>query len=208
MLRASPDPMSIIAIADRLAVHPNTVRFHLDGLVGDGLIELVEPGRKKQGRPPQMFSAVRQMDRGGTRHYPMLAEILTTALAAEQYPRAKALAAGRGWGNSLATLEKESETPPDLTSADEAIDSLVEVLEEFGFAPDRRESRGEQQVGLWHCPFLELAENQTEVVCSLHLGLIQGVLEAWEAPITAEQLDAFVRPDMCLLHLKSSGAHE
>jgi len=26
--------MSIVAIADLLAVHPNTVRFHLDGLVG------------------------------------------------------------------------------------------------------------------------------------------------------------------------------
>jgi predicted ArsR family transcriptional regulator len=200
--------MSIGAIADVLVVHPNTVRFHLEGLVGDGLVEFVEPGRKRQGRPPQMVQAVRQMDRGGTRHYPMLAEILTTALAAEQHPRAKALAAGRGWGNSLATLEIAPASPSDLTSADEAIDRLVDVLDQFGFDPERRESGGEQQVGLWHCPFLELAENQTEVVCSLHLGLIQGVLEAWEAPITAEQLDEFVRPDMCLLHLKSIRAHE
>ena len=31
VLRASGEPMSIVAIADALGVHPNTVRFHLDG---------------------------------------------------------------------------------------------------------------------------------------------------------------------------------
>jgi predicted ArsR family transcriptional regulator len=208
VLRASSDPMSIAAVADRLVVHPNTVRFHLDSLVSGGLVELVKPGRKRLGRPPLMFRAVRQMDRGGTRQYHVLAEILTKALAAEQYPRAKALAAGRGWGTSLATLDRELESPPDLTSSEEAIDRLVDVLDDFGFAPERRESGGEPQVGLWHCPFLELAESQTKVVCPLHLGLVQGVLEAWGAPITADRLDAFVRPDLCVIHLKSIGARD
>jgi predicted ArsR family transcriptional regulator len=206
VLRASSDPMSTVAIADILVVHPNTVRFHLDSLVGDGLVELVEPGRKRLGRPPLMFRAVRQMDRGGTRHYHVLAEILTKALAAEEYPRAKALAAGRVWGKGLANTDSDLESPPALTSSEEAIDRLVDVLDEFGFAPERLESVGEPQVGLHHCPFLELAESQTKVVCPLHLGLVQGVLEAWGAPITADRLDAFVRPDLCVLRLKSIGA--
>src|ERR1700745_4225562 len=55
VLRASPDPMSIVAIAEVLGVHPNTVRFHLDSLVGDGQVEHVEPDRKGPGRPPLMF---------------------------------------------------------------------------------------------------------------------------------------------------------
>ena len=46
------------------------------------------------------------------------------------------------------------------------------------------------------------AENQPNVVCQLHLGLVRGTLEAWGTPITAERLDAFVTPDLCLLHLK------
>ena len=37
ILRASSAPMSIVAIADELGVHPNTVRFHLDSLVGTGM---------------------------------------------------------------------------------------------------------------------------------------------------------------------------
>src|SRR5580693_1205716 len=52
--------MSILAIADALNVHPNTVRFHLDMLVGDGQVEQAAPGRKGPGRPPLMFQAVRR----------------------------------------------------------------------------------------------------------------------------------------------------
>ncbi|HSS24801.1 MAG TPA: helix-turn-helix domain-containing protein [Mycobacterium sp.] len=196
VLRASPDPMNIVAIADVLGVHPNTVRFHLDSLVGDGQVEQVEPGRKGPGRPPLMFQAVRQMDRGGTRHYRLLAEILTAAFAAERDPRAKALAAGRAWGRKLDSL------PADATSAEDAIDHLIDVLDDLGFAPERRATDGEQQVGLRHCPFLELAENRTSVVCPVHLGLMQGALETWGAPVAVERLDAFVEPDLCLAHLK------
>jgi len=209
-LRAAPDPMSILALTDKLDnVHPNTVRFHLDILVGDGVVELVEPDRKGPGRPPLMFRAVRQMDRGGTRHYQLLAEVLTKALASEKHPRAKALAAGRGWSSSLTNLEPGLEPPALFDTADEAIDCLVDVLDELGFAPERRESENEeQQVGMRHCPFLELAENQTDVICQLHLGVIQGVLEARRAPISAQRLDPLVTPDLCLLHLKLTSADE
>ncbi|WP_233147922.1 MULTISPECIES: metalloregulator ArsR/SmtB family transcription factor [unclassified Mycobacterium] len=196
VLRASPDPMSIVAIADVLGVHPNTVRFHLDSLVGDGQVEQVEPGRKGPGRPPLMFAAVRQMDRGGTRHYRLLAEILTAAFAAERDPRAKALAAGRAWGRKLESL------PTDATNAEDAIDHLVDVLDDLGFAPERRAAGGEQQVGLRHCPFLEVAENRTNVICPVHLGLMQGAMESWGAPVAVDRLDEFVEPDLCLAHLK------
>jgi predicted ArsR family transcriptional regulator len=187
--------MSIVAIADVLGVHPNTVRFHLEGLVGDGVVEQVEPDRKGPGRPPLMFQAVRQMDRGGTRHYRLLAEILTMAVAAERDPRAKALAAGRAWGRKLQSL------PANATTADDAIDHLIDMLDDLGFAPERRKADGEQQVGLRHCPFLELAENRTNVICPVHLGLMQGAMETWGAPVTVERLDAFVEPDLCLAHL-------
>ncbi len=198
VLRASPTPLSIVAIADELGVHPNTVRFHLDSLVGDGQVEQVAPGRRGPGRPPLMFAAVRQMDRGGMRHYRLLAEILTIGLAAERDSSARALAAGRAWGERL-------ESPAAATSAEKSIDHLVGVLDELGFAPERRESGGKQQVGLRHCPFLELAETRSSVVCPIHLGLMQGALEAWAAPVTVERLDAFVEPDLCLAHLTPEG---
>lgn len=204
LLRAAPDPMSIAGIADLLGVHPNTVRFHLDSLVADGQVEHVELDRKGPGRPPLMFRAVRQMDRGGTRHYRLLAEILAMAFAKERDPGAKALAAGRAWGQKMdAELYP---LPEDPDSAEEAIAYLIDVLDELGFAPERRVSNGEQQVGLRHCPFLELAENSSSVVCPVHLGLMQGAMETLGAPVSVDRLDPFVEPDLCLAHLTLQGA--
>lgn len=161
-LCASRVPMSIAAIAGKLGVHPNTVRFHLDNLVADGQVERVEPGRGRPGRPPLMFRAVRRTDSTGTRRYRLLAEILASGLAAERDSRVMALSAGRAWGRQL-------EAPPAGADTEETIDHLVAVLDDLGFAPERRASNGRQQVGLRHCPFLELAETQAGVVCPVHL---------------------------------------
>jgi predicted ArsR family transcriptional regulator len=74
--------------------------LRLESLGDDGLVELVGPNRKGPGRPPLMFRAVRQMDRGGTRHYQLLAEILSRHLGTGWRPGDKALAAGRVWGQT------------------------------------------------------------------------------------------------------------
>jgi predicted ArsR family transcriptional regulator len=193
-VRASRLPLSIIAIAEKLDVHPNTVRFHLDSLAGEGLVEHVEPARRGPGRPPLMFKAVQRMDRGGTRHYRLLAEILAISLGAEQDSGSRAIAAGRAWGERM-------DSPGAVAGVEESIERLVGVLDELGFAPERRESDGKQQLGLRHCPFLELAERQPGVICPMHLGLMRGALETWGAPVTVERLEAFSEPDLCLAHL-------
>lgn len=197
VLRAANAPMSIVAIAEELAVHPNTVRFHLDNLFRDGRVERVEPDRGSPGRPPLMFRAVRQMDRGGPRRYRLLAEILATAFAADSDPSTKALAAGRAWGRRLDFRSATS----GAAGAEESIDHLEVLLDELGFAPERRETDGQRQIGLRHCPFLEVAEARTSVVCPVHLGLMQGALENWGAPVAVDRLDAFAEPDLCLAHL-------
>jgi predicted ArsR family transcriptional regulator len=194
-LKAAHSPMSIATIADALDVHPNTVRFHLDTLVSTGRVERVASDRRGPGRPALLFRATQRMDPGGPRHYQLLAEILASGLAGEQDAEAKATAAGREWGRQL--------TPPPsgaagTLDAEESIEHLVGLLDELGFSPERR---GDEQVELRHCPFLEVAESQRSVVCPTHLGLMRGALETWRAPVTADRLDAFVEPDLCLVHL-------
>lgn len=192
--------MSIAQIADELGVHPNTVRFHLDTLVDEGRVELAAPDHRGRGRPALLFRAVRQMDRGGTRRFRLLAEILTIGLASDADPGAKALAAGRAWGQRLRPLDD----PDKPVDAEESVDHLVDMLDELGFAPEWRapDGQGEKQLGLRHCPFLELAESSTDVVCPIHLGLMQGALEAWDAPVAIDRLDAFAEPDLCVAHLR------
>lgn len=196
VLRGSASALTIAAIAEHLDVHPNTVRFHLDTLVADGRVERVEPDSHRAGRPPQLFRAVPRMDPGGPRHYRLLAEILTAGLA-ERGAGAMAVNAGRAWAVRAAPPMRR---PPGARAA---VDRLVGLLAEMGFAPHRRAADGEVYVALRHCPFLELAQDRTSVVCPIHLGLMQGALEAWNAPVTVDRLEPFVEPDLCLAHVAS-----
>jgi predicted ArsR family transcriptional regulator len=199
ILRSSRTSLSIIAIAKKLGVHPNTVRFHLDTLVGEGRVEHVQPTRRGPGRPALMFRAVPQMDREGTRQYRLLAEILAIGLASEPDSDSRAVAAGRAWGERLGS-------PGPNPDAAQSISHLIDVLDDLGFEPELRAGGGEQQLGLRHCPFLELAERQSSVICPVHLGLMRGALETWAAPVTVERLEAFAEPDLCLAHLAPAGS--
>lgn len=200
VLKTADSPMSIATIADTLDVHPNTVRFHLDTLISAGRVEQVASYRNGPGRPALMFRATQRMDPGGPREYRLLAEILAVALAGDHDAAARATDAGREWGLQLEPAPPSTGEAPD---AEESIEHLVGFLDDLGFAPERR---GDAQVELRHCPFLELAETQRAVICSIHLGLMRGALETWQAPVTAEGLDAFVEPDLCLVHLTRQAA--
>lgn len=201
VLKAAPTPMSITAIAKVLGVHPNTVRFHLGTLLGDGRVEHVEPECRRPGRPPLMFRAIPQMDRSGPRHYRLLAEILSAGLASARDPSAEAQAAGRAWGRQFTMPARGRKK----ASAKQTIDHLVGVLDEFGFAPERRKSDGQQWIDLRHCPFLELAETRAKIVCPIHLGLMQGVLENQAPRVDIDRLDTFVEPNLCVAHLTMQG---
>ena len=49
LLRRSDSPLSILAIADLLHLHPNTVRFHLRHLLDGGQVQQVKPSRNSPG---------------------------------------------------------------------------------------------------------------------------------------------------------------
>lgn len=193
--------MTIAPIAEQLGVHPNTVRFHLDALVADGRAERVEPDQRRPGRPPLLFRAVRRMDPGGPRRYELLAEILAVSLADDRKAGAKARAAGR---MSARRVAQPVSNPPN---SEESTDRLVKLLADLSFAPQRQEGSGGQgqRIGLRHCPFLEIARSASTVVCNVHLGLMQGALETWGAPITVDRLEPFAEPNLCLAHLAAAG---
>ncbi|MGW4095655.1 MULTISPECIES: helix-turn-helix transcriptional regulator [unclassified Mycobacterium] len=190
-LKASATPMTSAQIAARLDVHTNTVRFHLEHLEAGGQVERVQPHHRSPGRPPQLYRAVRRMDPTGPTHYRMLAEILANGLASDDDPAAKAREMGRAWGRTM-----------PRPAIDSPVDALVQTLDDIGFAPEPPEN---DQLRLRHCPFLELAQTRASVVCPIHLGLMQGALESWQAPVAVERLDAFVEPDLCVAHLGPKG---
>jgi predicted ArsR family transcriptional regulator len=57
------------------------------------------------------------------------------------------------------------------------------------------------RVCLHRCPFREMAQHHQEMVCSLHLGLMQGALDQMRALVTADRLEPFAEPNLCITHL-------
>lgn len=202
MLQASTEPLSIVEIAERLDVHPNTVRFHLEALSNSGRVERAEPPRISPGRPPLLFRARRGMDPSGRRNYRLLAGILAASVAADANPVARVIEAGHAWGGHLVNASPSS---PELTE-DGAVGRLVGLLDDLGFMPQQRSTGGHRQIGLRHCPFLELIDSQASIVCPAHLGLMQGAMTALGSSVTVERLDPFVEPDLCLAHLGHTSA--
>ena len=87
---------------------------------------------------------------------------------------------------------------PPLSMGPQVLSALVDL----GFEPEGDVERLE--VHLRRCPFLDLAHERPEIVCSVHLGLARGVLAKEGGPLTAEWLEPFVEPQHCVLHLTRS----
>jgi len=199
MLRAADGPLGVREVAQRMALHPNTARFHLEALVEAGLAVRETEERETPGRPRISYRAAADGP-AGRRRYRLLAEMLTSLIAGTMPEPGKAAEdAGREWGAYLA----EQPPPYQKLSAEEGIGKLAAIMEELGFAPqaETEPGGGQYRLRLRQCPFREVAQHHQDVICSLHLGLMRGALERMRAPVSADQLDAFVEPSLCIARL-------
>ena len=89
-------------------------------------------------------------------------------------------------------------------SRGDAVKQVRSTLAELGFDPEPVNARS-SEIRLRHCPFLDLVDGSSEVICSLHLGLMQGAFTALDGPVAVDRLDAFVQPDLCVARLAPAG---
>jgi len=202
-LRAADGASSVTDIAQCVGLHPNTARFHLDGLVEQGLAQRETEQREVPGRPRALYRPTADTSQTGRRSYRLLAEILSSYLATETaQPGDAARHAGEAWGRFLT----ERPAPFRTVDAETATERLVALLDEIGFAPEAVRAPSGPEIRLHKCPFLEVAQEHREVVCAVHLGLMRGVLDELDAPLEVTQLDAFVQPDLCVTRLANRRA--
>jgi predicted ArsR family transcriptional regulator len=201
LLRKAGGPLGVQDIASATGLHANTARFHLDALFGACLVERTVEERTQPGRPRVVFHAAPAADPAARPNYRLLAEMLT-GLIASALPRSEqaAVASGEEWGRYLA----QGPAPLHRVDAVEGISRLSAVLADAGFAPEAVGDLSAPVIRLRHCPFREIAVEHPELVCSLHLGLMRGVLREVRAPLTAERLEPFVEPSLCLAHLAAT----
>jgi predicted ArsR family transcriptional regulator len=200
LLREAGRPLGIGEMAQCTGLHPNTVRFHLGALAEEQLVERAPGATGGRGRPRLLYRA-RPAPARGPRSYRLLAGMLTDLARALGGSGPAALEAGRSWGRRLV----DGDRAPD---ADAAVARMNRLLEDIGFQPTVHGATAGSggKVHLHHCPFREVAESGEDVVCALHLGLMQGALEQLAAPVTATSLEPFVRPDLCVAHLHAPTA--
>lgn len=197
LLREAASPLGVQDVADRSGLHPNTARFHLDGLAEAGLATREPQARATPGRPSMAYRAAGS-DPAPGRRYRLLAEMLSSLIARTMpEPGGAAAEAGREWGAYL------TEQPPPYRPLDasEAVAKLETILDELGFAPRILPEGRRYRVDLSGCPFREVAQHHQDVVCTLHLGLMQGALAQMRAPVTADRLDPFTEPSLCVAYL-------
>ncbi|MER6900711.1 helix-turn-helix domain-containing protein, partial [Amycolatopsis sp. NPDC000740] len=68
-LRSEGGPVAVQDVAVQVGLHPNTARFHLDGLVDSGLAERRIEDRTRPGRPRTVYVAVAEEAAEGRRSY-------------------------------------------------------------------------------------------------------------------------------------------
>ena len=196
-LLEAAEPLAVVDVARRTGLHLSTARFHLDGLVADGLAdraaeERLTPGRRRilyVGRPAST----------GPHAYGLLAEMLVGLVVTVAAPDA-AVEAGRDWGRRL--VRRFASTP----GTDGALTSLLRMLADLGFRPEERAADGRTELLLRHCPFREVAMRHREVVCALHLGIMQGALADLDGSFRLDRLRPFVTPTVCLADLRPTVA--
>jgi predicted ArsR family transcriptional regulator len=170
-LAESTSALTATELADRLGLHANTVRLHLERLKEAGLVEVEPVHRGKVGRPQHVYSLAAGAPGLGLDppSYTLLAGMLAMLAERVGAEPADATEAGRSWG--LAAGRR--------THSRSCAKALFAEMDRLGFDPQREPAPGgASEIAFLHCPFREIAEAYPELVCNLHRGICEGVVSA------------------------------
>lgn len=168
----APAPVGVAEITAHMGCSHNAVRQHLAKLAAAGLIEegKVQGGR---GRPRLSYRVAPDVDGrwAGVGPYELLSVLLTEMIRT---------------GDSAVEVGRRSTTGP--TTDDEPLALVTEVMERQGFGPQVHRDGDDVDMVLTSCPFASAAVADPDTICSLHLGIAQGVVERTGGRIAVDEL--------------------
>lgn len=161
-------PAGTVELAERLKLHPNGVRLHLERMERAGLLQRA-PATNRRGRPRDMWTISADAAPGGAppRGYRDLGRWLARALRAQPAGVQSVEETGRQIGREQAPAD----APHDL-------EVLMATLTSLGFQPavEQRQPDG-ARLCLHNCPYADAVHENQPVVCALHRGMTEGLLE-------------------------------
>jgi predicted ArsR family transcriptional regulator len=187
-------PVSVREMSRRLSLHPNTLRPNLRRLEEAGLISREIRKTASVGRPQTMYST-REIEGDEGRDYHLLAEMLCGIVRGQRaMQQARDLA--RQWGAYL--VAQGGPKPGVKLPARRNLAVLQEAMAKAGFQPRfRRESNSAIEITLRDCPFRELADDYRELVCTLHRGLLEGMVAGLNPVLSIKEFRPFAERGIC-----------
>ena len=191
-------PAGTVELAERLDLHPNGVRIHLERMEQAGLVERARV-RHQRGRPPDAWTIAADARPGGSapRAYQDLGRWLARALRSRQRGLRSIEETGRQIGRELA---------PEGTASNPA--GFEAALTALGFQPTAKlhEDHG-VTFCLGNCPYRDAVRENQPAICALHKGITRGLLDVLAPEAT---LAGFVPRDPdeagCTIELRGLGA--
>lgn len=191
-------PVGTVDLAERLQLHPNGVRVHLERMEDAGLVERARD-RQPRGRPRDAWTIAADAQPGGKapRAYQDLGRWLARAIRSRRGGLRGIEQAGREIGREIAPLGAPAEP-----------DSLKTSLSALGFKPTVTLHGGDRvTLCLGNCPYRDAVRENQPAICALHKGITRGLLDVI---YPGAKLAGFVPHDPdeagCLIELRGPSA--
>jgi predicted ArsR family transcriptional regulator len=170
-------PVDVAELTAHFGLNHNAIRQHLAKLVDAGLVIEEQAPSAGRGRPRLNYRTHPGADSrwGATGPYERLSLLLSEMLRTGD----SAVEVGRRAGRRQRLGAAADEDP---------ISFVVEAMEREGFDPTVRTRGGRVDVVLRTCPFATTALVDPDTVCSIHLGIAQGIAELTDGRIAVDEL--------------------
>lgn len=193
-IRRCDEPVTREAAAQAVGISRKLAAFHLDRLVGAGLLETAATtGPRRVGRAPKLY---RPADQDVAVSIPprrpsFLADLLLTAISEAdsrgESASATVLAVAEQRGRAVGAAEADRRRVGRL-GPERALTVAREVLRPLGYEPSTVD---DDALRLRNCPFHRLAREHTQLVCGMNEAFLTGVLDG----LRARGVTAVLRPD-------------
>jgi predicted ArsR family transcriptional regulator len=195
LLGALHRPAATEELAERVGLHPNGVRTHLERLQAEGLVTRRRE-RRTRGRPRDLWSVDPEAQPGGDppTAYADLARWLVRSLLSVGARTRDVEAAGRDIGREVGA--GTAPAPPE--------ERFHSALAALGFQPERIPAEaGRLSYRLCNCPYRAVVRERQPMVCGLHRGVTRGLLDAIDPRTRLAEFEPR-DPDVagCLVHVR------
>lgn len=170
-------PVDVAELTEHFGFNHNAIRQHLAKLVHAGLVTEEQAPITGRGRPRLVYRVHPSADSrwGSTGPYERLSLLLSEMIRTGD----SAVEVGRRAGHRQRL---------GTDAGDDPIGAVVGAMEREGFDPTARVRGDRVDVVLRTCPFETTALADPDTVCSIHLGMAQGIAEQTSGRLAVDEL--------------------